>query len=118
MSFHPISTTVGGAKTWNESGPGVYAESTVMFGSPRSYLKITRGTPNSKTGLTTCSISRILEKDITVNGIVSRKALSVSLQVSIPNVVDFTTANVDDAAGIISEFLTSATLDRILKGEQ
>lgn len=118
MSFHPISTTVGGAKAWNESGPGVYAESTVQFGQPRSYLKITRGTPNNKTGLTTCSISRILERDVTVNGVVSRKALSVSLQISVPNLPDFTTVQVDDAAGLISEFLTSATLDRILKGEQ
>lgn len=118
MSFHPISTTVGGAKTWNESGPGVYAESTVLFGQPKSYLKITRGTPNSKTGLTTCSMSRVLEKDVTINGVLSRKLMSVTLQISIPTITDFTVANVDDAAGIISEFLTATTLDRILKGEQ
>lgn len=118
MSFHPISTTVGGAKTWNESGSGVYSESTVLFGSPRSYFKITRGTPNSKTGLTTCSVSRVLEKDVTINGVVSRKAMSVTLQIAVPTVPDFTTGTVDDAAALISEFLTPASLDRILKGEQ
>lgn len=118
MSFHPISTTVGGAKTWNESGPGTYAESTVLFGQPRSHIKITRGTPNNKTGLTTCSVSRVLEKDVTVNGVLSRRLMSVTLQISIPTIPDFTVAMVDDAAGIISEFLTATSLDRILKGEQ
>lgn len=118
MSFHPISTTVGGAKTWNESGPGVYAESTVLFGQPKSLLKITRGTPNIKTGLTTCSVSRVLEKDVIINGLPNRRTMSVSLQISIPTIPDFTVSMVDDAAGLISEFLTATTLDRVLKGEQ
>jgi hypothetical protein len=118
MSFHPITTTVGASRTWNETGPGQYSESTVLYGSPRSYLKITRGKPNAKTGLTTASMSRVLEKDTLVNGVTKKQLMTVTVSVSVPLHVDFTTAVVDEAAGIISEFFTASTLDRILKGEQ
>lgn len=118
MSFHPINTTTGGAKVWYETGAGTYSESTVLFGAPRSYLKITRGKPNPKTGLTTCSLSRVLEKDVTNAGVVSRPSMTVSIQIAVPQSVDFTTTVVDEAVGILSEFLTAATLDRVLKGEQ
>lgn len=119
MSFNPITTTTGVARTWNEIGSGVYGESTVTFGQPLSALRISRGKLNQKTGIVTSSMARVLEKDIVaLDGTKQRVQMSVSVIISIPMHPDFTVALVDESAGLISEFLAPATLDRMLKGEQ
>lgn len=113
MSFHPISVST---KTWNEVSPGRYMDSLVTFGSPSNYIQISGGKRNSKTGLTTASVSRVFQKDITVGGVTTRKSCSVQLVMQTPD--GFTTAEIDSMALTISDFLATATLERILQGEQ
>lgn len=118
MSFHPISTTIGGAKVWNEVGPGQYSESTVLFGQPRSQISVTGGKFNPKTGLVTASVQRLLERVYTVGGVGSLGLMVVSTQLSIPRAPEFSVALVDDSLGLINEFITGPTLERLLKGER
>lgn len=112
MSFHPITMDT---KTWNESGPGRYMESTVTFGGPQNFLRITPGATN-KSGLTTCTVTRHLEKDVTLNGVTSRQyaKLVCTFEMS----PGLTVNDADLLAANVSEFLSPATLTRILNGER
>lgn len=113
MSFHPISVST---KTWNQVSSGKYMDSAVTFGSPANYIQISGGKLNSKTGLTTATVSRVQQKDVTVGGTTTRQTCSVQCVIQIPS--GFTTTEVDALALTISDFLTVATLERLLQGEQ
>lgn len=113
MSFHPISVST---KTWNESGPGKYMDSTVTFGNPANYIQISGGKRNSKTLSTTTAISRVLQKDITVASVTKRYTASVQLVIQAPD--GFTTTELDAMVLSISDFITVANLERMLQGEQ
>lgn len=112
MSFHPITLD---AKTWNESGPGRYMESTVVFGGPMNYIKISPGA-RSKSGLTSCAITRYFEKDVVVNNVSVRASCTITQNIQVQDGI--TVADIDTAALHISSFLDSGTLTRILNGER
>lgn len=113
MSFHPITLD---AKTWNESGPGRYIESTVAFGAPLNYIKISPGTRNAKTGQTSTAVSRILQKDVTIAGVVTRVEAVVTTSVQAHSA--FTVVELDSMALNNSDFITTANLTRMLNGER
>lgn len=112
MSFHPITMDT---KTWNESGPGRYMESTVTFGGPQNFLRISPGAPN-KSGSTLCTITRHLEKDVTVNSVTTRHyaKLVCTLELSAGMAV----SDADLLLSNVAEFATPATLTRVLNGER
>jgi hypothetical protein len=113
MPFAPITVNT---KTFNQSGDGRYMLSTVTFGQPSNYFNIKGGSLNKDRSTITGAITRVLEKDVTINGIASRKQASVQLVVSVPN-TGFTSAELDSLCSDIDAFLTSSILDRILAGE-
>lgn len=113
MSFHPISVST---KTWNEVGPGRYMDSAVTYGSPANYIQISGGARNSKTSVTTAAISRVMQRDVTVGTVTTRNQASVQLVIQVGP--GFTSADVDAMCSTISDFLTSAVLDRVLLGER
>jgi len=113
MSFHPISVST---KTWNEVAPGRYMDSTVTFGTPQNYIQISGGKLNSKTGITTAAVSRIMQKDVTVGAVTTRQTCSVQTVIQIPS--GFTTAEIDSMFLSLSDLLTVAFAERLLQGEQ
>lgn len=113
MSFHPITVST---KTWNEVGPGRYMDSAVSYGAPANYIQISGGTRNSKTGATSAAVSRVMQKDVVVGSTTTRQTASVQLVIQLGS--GFTSAEVDSMCLTISDFLTSAVLDRILLGER
>lgn len=113
MSFHPITVST---KTWNEVGPGKYMDSAVTFGGAPNYILISGGKRNSKTGVTTAAVSRIMAKDITVGAVTTRSSASVQLVVQVPE--GFTTSEVDAMILTISDLVTTAFAERLLQGEQ
>jgi hypothetical protein len=113
MSFHPISVST---KTWNEVAPGKYMDSTVTFGDPANYIQISGGKRNSKTGITTASTSRVMQKDVTVGADTVRRTLSVQCVVQVQD--GFTTTEVDSTLLTLSDLFTVAFLERLLQGEQ
>jgi hypothetical protein len=90
--------------------------STVSFGSPANYFTVKGGSLSKDRKLVTAAITRIFEKDVTVDGVTVRKSASVQLIISAPD-SGFTSTEIDVLASDISEFLTGANLDRILAGE-
>jgi hypothetical protein len=118
MSFHPITTTHGGARTWNEVSPGRYSESTALFGQPASLLTLRGGRLDAKTNIVSASLGRILEKDVTVAAVQKRLRMSVVCSLLVPSHPSFTVEDVDLAIGILSEFALPASLDQLLKGRQ
>lgn len=113
MSFHPISVST---KTWNEVSPGKYMDSAVTFGQPGNYIQISGGKLNSKTGLTTAAVSRIMQKDVTVGTATSRNTASVQSIIQIPS--GFTTAEIDAMLLTLSDLVSATFLERLLQGEQ
>lgn len=113
MPFAPISVNT---KTFNQAGDGKYMLSSVTFGSPANYFTIKGGSLSRDRKLVVSSVSRNLEKDVTVNGDTVRLTGSVQLVISIPS-SGFTSTEIDVLTSDISEFLTTATLDRLMAGE-
>lgn len=102
--------------TFNGIGAGTYQLSTVVFGQPSNLLKISPGAVNAKTGITTASISRHLEKDFpAIAGGLERRKLSAILQLQMP--LGFTVEEGDGLIAHLSAFATSETLNRIMMGE-
>lgn len=113
----PFGTITVNTKSYEPRNPGVYALSTTTFGSPANEFRIRGAAGPSKDGLLRSSTTRILEKDVTVGGVSTRKQSIVTLTIAVPP-ADFTAADVDGLASDISEFLTTATITRLLQGEQ
>lgn len=116
MSFHPISLTLPTATVWNESGPGKYMLSTVTFGSPADYISINPGSRSNKQARTNAAVSRLMQKDVTVNSVTSRRTMSMQLVLQIDD--GFTATELDNSLIQLNEFVTVASLNRILNGER
>lgn len=113
MPFAPITVNT---KTFNAAGDGRYMLSTVAFGSPQDYFTIKGGSQSKDRKLITAAVSRIKEFDVTVNSVTTRVTASVQLVISAPK-TGVPVAEFDTLALDISEFLTTATLNRLLAGE-
>lgn len=113
MSFHPISLA---SKTWNEVGPGKYMDSTVTFGSPLNYIQLKPGSKSAKSGTTSASVSRIMQKDVTQGAIVTRNTASASLIYQFGD--GFTTAELDALTLNISDLVTVSFLELLLLGNR
>lgn len=112
MAFNSISTN---SKVFNSIGIGAYQLSTVVFGGLNNLFKITGGRKASSTAPTSASISRHIEKDVTVGTKTDRRKASVVVQLVVPE--GFTSADVDAMLSDIDLFATPANLDRLLMGE-
>lgn len=115
MPFSPITVN---AKNYVASGSsGRYMYDGVSFGDPLDYFKISGGTYNSKTKNVTGGVTRHFEKTVTQpNGQDVVKTCVVSLSVVCSK--DFSSTELDGLADDISDFLTVATIDRWMNGEQ
>lgn len=112
MPFSPITVNT---KTFVQSGTNRYMLNSVSFGQPLNYFKVSGGTSRAKEGGVTASVTRVIEKDVVVAGSTVRKSCTV--QLVIQTSPEFSSGDVDVMASDISEFLTIATLDRVLNGE-
>lgn len=113
MPFGPISAN---AKTFNQSGDGRYMLSTVTFGQPANYFVVKGGSPNKDRSVITAAVSRVLEKDVTVNGVTSRRQAIVQTVITVP-LAGYTSTEVDGLLSDNDVFLTPAILDRVMNGE-
>jgi len=116
MSFHPIALTLPTATTWNESGAGRYMLSTVTFGNPLNYINVSPGTRSSKVARTNAAITRFMQKDVTVGTVTTRRTMSMQLVLQVDD--GFTSLELDNSLIQLNEFVTVASLDRILNGER
>lgn len=112
----PFGTITAQTKSFEPRKPGYYVESTVTFGAPTNEFRLRSTGSADANGILRSSITRVLEKDITVGATTSRKAIVVTLNVASP-VSGFTAAEADSLATDISEFVTAATVTRLLSGE-
>lgn len=110
-----FNTIVIDTRTFNSTGTGLYSLSTAIYGAAMNALRIIPGKKAGKTGPTSFSVTRLLEKDVTEGTTVTRRKLSVSVQCVVPS--GFTALEVDNAVADISTFLTEATVNRVLLGE-
>lgn len=96
--------------------PGVYERAGLPLGSPANEFRLSGANSTAKKDKTVV-ITRVLGKDVTINGQVVRKNAVAVLNITFPNDTTFTAAELDSLAADISEFLTSAVLVRLSAGE-
>lgn len=113
MPFGPITVN---SKTFNQAGEGLYRLSTLTFGQPSNHFNVKGGSLNKGRSAVVTAVSRVLEKDVTVGSETKRLGANVQLVITVPP-TGFTSTEIDVLASDISEFLTAATLDRLLGGE-
>lgn len=94
---------------------GKYTRSTVAFGQPDNSF-VVRGANALSLDPLRASVSRVLQKDVTVNGAVVRKTATVTLSIVAPP-ADFTAAEIDSLVADLSEFISTTTVTRLLMGE-
>lgn len=111
----PFGTITAQTLTYEPRSAGKYTRSTVTFGSPDNSYVIRGASALSADPLRT-SVSRVLQKDVTINGSVVRKTATVTLSFVAPP-ADFTSAELDSLATDLSEFITSSTVSRMFMGE-
>lgn len=94
---------------------GKYTRSSVTFGQPDNSF-IVRGANALSTDPLRTSVSRVLQKDVTVNGVVVRKTATVTLSMVSPP-ADFTAAEIDSLVADLSDFISTTTVTRLFMGE-
>jgi hypothetical protein len=109
----PFGNITAQTITYEPRSPGIYTRSSVTFGQPDNSF-VVRGAP--KGDPLRASVSRVLQKDVTIGGQTVRKTATVTLSIVTPS-SDFTATELDSLASDISEFITSATASRLLQGE-
>lgn len=112
----PFGDIVVNTKTYSPREPGYYMLSTVAFGSPSNEFRI-RGARPSKDGYSRGSVTRYIEIDVTSGGSTVRKNALLTLSLAVPVDGSITVPVIDTAVSDISEFLTTATLSRLMQGE-
>lgn len=75
---------------YNSVGPGRYMLSTVGFGQPANMVRLSPGKKANSKAPTTSSITKYVESDIEVDGVTTRRSLSITVQVNMTE--GFTTA--------------------------
>lgn len=110
----PYGDITVNSKTFQPRDPGVYSLSTLTFGNPRNEFRI-RGGTKGKDGSFRGSITRLYEKEVTVNGTITVPQAIVTVSITAPTA--FTASELDVMTSDIDVFLTSAIITRLLAGE-
>lgn len=111
MPFGSITTN---AKTFDPRNPGTYVLTTLAFGSPTNELRF-RSANKGKDGKYRFSVSKVLEKDVTINSVIDRRNLIVT--VSFTTSSDFTSSEVLSAVTDLSGALTENRIIRLMQNE-
>jgi hypothetical protein len=111
----PFGTIVSGSVNYAPREPGNYTDSTLSFASPTRELNVTGFTPN-KDKTISGSVSHVLEKDVTFDGVTTRHVCRCVLSGQLTK--SFTTAEVVASVKAIYDFVdTAGFADRLLQGE-
>jgi hypothetical protein len=97
--------------------PGVYSRTGVTYDQPQNEFRIRGARPPKAGQPISCSVTRVLQKDITVGSAIERRQASVNVTILTPPAGGFTAAEIDSLTADISEFLTAATFSRLAQGE-
>lgn len=110
----PFGNITAQTLTYQPRDDGHYVLSTVAFGNPDNSFIIRPAV--AKSNPLRGSVSRVLQKDVTVSGATTRKTATVTLAIVSPD-ADFTATELASLKTDINEFLTSTNLTRMLMGE-
>lgn len=110
----PFGNITAQTKVYEPRSPGIYSLAGLSFEQPGDEFRLKGATRGD---IRTCSVTRVIQKDVTLGAELKRLGLVVSLQIQIPSVPSFTSAMADSAATDISEFITSGNVSRLLQGE-
>lgn len=113
MPFAPITVNT---KTYNAAGDGIYSRSTVAFGQPADRIQVKGGSLTKDRRNVVAVVSRVLEKDVVINGITERRSALAQVIITVPP-VGFTSEELDAMVLDCDAFITSGNLDRVLAGE-
>lgn len=110
MPYSPITTTTS---TFNERAKGTYVKSTVTYGAPEDELKLR---PNVNKKNPSFGLVRTKQVDFVSGSTTIRLGANITLNISVPS-TGFPVADLDVMLTEIAEFVTPATLSRLLQGE-
>lgn len=111
----PFGNIVAQTVTYEPRTPGLYTKAGLTFDMPQNEFRI-RGAMRGKDSVS-ASVTRVLQKDITVGSGVLRRNAVVTLNIQMPNLGGFTAAEIDSLVADISEFITGNVVSRLLQGE-
>lgn len=112
MSYGSITANT---VTFNERSNGRYVKAGVGFASPTDEFRLRPSTAVRKDGTVDIAITRVLEKDDTVND--KRVQAVASLTITLPKGSLFTMAEIDGLVADINSFASTATIDEMLQGK-
>lgn len=109
------TSIVSGSNTFVPRAPGYYVLSTLGFSDPKSEVRI-KGATRNRDGSLSSSKTVVLEKDVTVAGVVKRVRAVVTETIYLdPN---FEVSDVQQMTACLNSFnTTSGFLNRQLQGE-
>lgn len=111
MPFGNISSQ---SLTYNDRGDGRYVLSTLGFGDPENLFVVRPAIP--KQDPMRCSVSRTLQKDVTVSGSTVRKNATVTVSIVTPP-ANYSATELDSLVTDLANFLTAETITRMFQGE-
>lgn len=96
--------------------PGLYIDLSTALGAPTNEIRVSPPANNAKSAVRSLSITRIKQKDITIDSAVKRKSAIVTVNFQLPSDVSFTTT---EARTMLTDILAVAaeeTLNQFFKG--
>jgi len=112
----PFGNITAQGVVYESRSPGRYTRSTVAFGQPDNSFVIRGAVAQSEAGILRASVSRILQKDVTVSGAILRRTATFTGSLVVP-AMDYTALELDSLASDVAEFYTANTITRMLMGE-
>lgn len=110
----PFGSITAQTKVYEPRSPGIYSLAGLSFEQPGDEFRLKGAT---KGEIRSCSVTRVVQKDVTLGSELKRLGMTVSLQIQIPSNSSFTSAMADSAVADISEFITALSVSRLLQGE-
>lgn len=112
----PFGNITAQTIVYEPRNPGIYSKTGVTYEQPLNEFRV-RGAAQTTAKVRVSNVSRVMQKDVTVGSTTERRQMTISLNITTPAPGGFTPAELDSAVADISEFITAATVSRLMQGE-
>lgn len=116
--FHmPFGTITVHTVAYEPRKPGIYVNNALAIGAPADEIRLSGASTPSKNKTQSISFTRILDKDVTVNGVLQRVRATFTGSWTYPSTGGFTASEMDQMASDCDTFSSTANLTRLAGGE-
>lgn len=112
----PFGTITAQTITYEPRKPGIYQKTGLALGAPANEYRISGASPKGLKDLV-FSVTRVLDKDVTINGTIVRKRALHTQTTTVPSDSTFTSAELASLCVDGQVFGTAANIVRMASGE-